>query len=318
MTARCSTAPRPRAAHTLGRQSRLGLRRTAPVSPTCRDRFAPRSQPPHAGRRGRSRRSSSSTPAVRPNSKPPARRTSPPTRSPSWPAHRAPNCPGCSPRSRCGAWRGPRTGYAAAAEALAPVCPAAKELADLLAVPDDEVFLVLHPRPRPGSALLRPRRRGRRPVPPAAGGRGRRRRAPGARDRRARFVAACRDADPVVPAGVPMVAEARFQFVRPSATAARRSVPAGFRGCDHWLWPNAPLAAVPRIDGERVVLLGEPAFRRRGRSTPVPGAAGRGATARGAQPVPVAERLGRLAGRPVPVRRRRPGGEGGVIRRAGA
>src|SRR5207237_729810 len=78
----------------------------------------------------------------------------------------------------------------------------------------------------------------------------------------ARFRDACRDADPVIPAGVPMVAEVRFQFLRPSAVRPDGSVPGGFRGSDHWLWGHQSLSSAPRIDGERVVLLCEPAFRR--------------------------------------------------------
>ena len=77
----------------------------------------------------------------------------------------------------------------------------------------------------------------------------------------ARFLAAAQDTDPITPAGVPMVAEARFQLFKSSAVRSDGSVPPGFRGCDHWLWGTAPLATVPRIDGERVVLLGAPAYR---------------------------------------------------------
>jgi hypothetical protein len=77
----------------------------------------------------------------------------------------------------------------------------------------------------------------------------------------ARLRAACRDVDPVVPAGVPMIAEARFQLFRPSGLQSDGTLPDGFRGSDHWLWNREPLAAVPRVDGERVVLLGEPAYR---------------------------------------------------------
>ena len=38
------------------------------------------------------------------------------------------------------------------------------------------------------------------------------------------------------------------------------TVPGGFRGCDYWLWGWEAFAAVPRVDGERVVVLGEPAY----------------------------------------------------------
>jgi hypothetical protein len=57
------------------------------------------------------------------------------------------------------------------------------------------------------------------------------------------------------------VAVGRFQLFRPEALGSDGSLPAGFRGAGHWLWPTQPLADVPRVEGERVVLLGEPAFR---------------------------------------------------------
>jgi hypothetical protein len=179
--------------------------------------------------------------------------------------------------------------------------PAAKPLADLLAVPDDETVLVLHPRLRTGlrlfvrgvadvaqfHVLMLDAAGGHLPGPPLP----------------SRFRAACADADPVIPAGVPMVVEARFQLFKPSAVQPDGSVPSGFRGCDHWLWPTYPLAAVPRIDGERVVLLGDPAFRQTWEVE-------RWFSAMPAEvrllevlgPFQVAERLGRLAGQPVAVR----------------
>lgn len=145
-------------------------------------------------------------------------------------------------------------GLKAAAKALAPACPTAKDLADLLAVPDDEVALVLHPEGRTGfrfavrgivdvgqfHILLADLMPGERFAE--------------------RFVSACRDVNPTVPAGVPMVAEARFQMYTPAALGPDGTLPTGFSGCEHWLWPAAPLASVPRVNGERVVLLGPPAF----------------------------------------------------------
>src|SRR5262245_17620323 len=107
-------------------------------------------------------------------------------------------------------------GLREAAAALAPQLSAAKDLADLLAVPDDETVLILDPATRIGFRLFV---RGIAdadqfqllfidavagdwlPSPPLP----------------ARFRAACADADPVIPAGVPMVIETRFQFLRPSA-----------------------------------------------------------------------------------------------------
>lgn len=183
------------------------------------------------------------------------------------------------------------------AAALAPELPAAKELADLLAVPDDEAVLVLAPATRTGHRLFV------RGVADAdqfqllfldALGESR---LPG------RLVAAYRDADPVTPAGVPMVAEARVQFLRPLALRTDGTVPAGFRGSDHWVWGHHALSCVPRIDDERVLLLTEPAFRRTWeveRRFPAMAAEVRLLQVLG--PFEVAARLGRIAGRPVPAR----------------
>ena len=197
-------------------------------------------------------------------------------------------------------------GLREAAAALAPHLPAAKDLAEVLAVPDDETVLVIEPAARAGWRVLvrgvadadqfqllltdagtGVPADGLLPGPPPP----------------ARLAAACRDADPLIPAGVPMVAEARFQFFRPSAVRPDGSLPGGFRGSDHWLWGHEPLAAVPRVDGERVVLLGEPAFRRTWeveRRFPAMPAELR--LLRVLSPFQVAERLSRLAGQPVPVR----------------
>jgi hypothetical protein len=197
-------------------------------------------------------------------------------------------------------------GLPEAAAALAPDCPAARDLADLLTVPDDEAVLVLHPALRAGfrlfvrgvadvaqfhllllGAVTGDPADGLLPGPPLP----------------SRFRAACRDVNPVLPAGVPMAAEVRFQLFRPSAIRSDGSVPGGFRGCDHWLWGHEPLAAVPRVDGERVVLLGDPAYpatwevERR-----FPAMAAEAELVQVLGPFQVAERLGRLAGTPVPVR----------------
>jgi hypothetical protein len=100
-----------------------------------------------------------------------------------------------------------------------------------------------------------------------------------------------------------MVAEVRFQFLRPSAVRPDGSVPGGFRGSDLWVWGHQPLASVPRVDGERMLILGVPAFRRTWeveRRFPAMPAAVR--LLQVLSPFQVAERLGRIAGRPVPVR----------------
>jgi hypothetical protein len=191
-------------------------------------------------------------------------------------------------------------GLSEAAAALAPLLPAAKDLADLLAVPDDEAVLVLDPVAQTGFRLFArgivdaaqfqlllldatAAYLGQRPP--------------------ARLVAAYRDADPVSPAGVPMVVEARFQLFKPSAVQLDGSVPAGFTGSDHWLWPQQPLASAPRIEGERVLLLGEPAFQTTWEvDRRFPGMAAELRLLDVLSPFQVAAHLGRLAGRPIPVR----------------
>jgi hypothetical protein len=145
-------------------------------------------------------------------------------------------------------------GLQATATALASACPEAQQLAELLAVPDDEVFVVLDPLARTGyrvvvqgvadvgqfSTLLADLLPGELVAE--------------------RFVRAYRDVNPVLPAGVPMVVAARFQLSFPAALRSDGTLPSGFAGCEHWLWPSMPLATIPRIKGERVVLLGKPAF----------------------------------------------------------
>ena len=176
--------------------------------------------------------------------------------------------------------------------------PSAKELAALLAVPDDETILVLHPAGRTG---VRVHVRGVVDVfqvhillADAAHG------AFGCPRPPSRFVAVCSAADPIIPAGVPMIAEVRFQMFKPSAIQPDGSVPPGFRGSDHWLWGKDPLAAIPRIDGERVVLLGEPAFRQTWEvERRFPGLAASVKVLQVLSAYAVAEQLGRLAGQPV-------------------
>jgi hypothetical protein len=154
-------------------------------------------------------------------------------------------------------------GLTEAAWTLAPVCPPARDLADLLTLPEDEVLLVLDPRRRAGFRLST---RGVADVgqfhvllsdavtgDPAAGF------LPGP-CMAARFVAACRDLHPATPGGVPLVFQACFQLVAPAALESDETLPEGFGGCEHWLWPAMPLSAVPRVDGERVLLIAPPAL----------------------------------------------------------
>lgn len=150
-------------------------------------------------------------------------------------------------------------GLRVAAEALAPVCAAAKDLADLLAVPDDELVTVLHPATRTGFRVLL------RGVADAGQlhvllADAIRESLPGVVPVPGRFVIAARDADPTGTAGVPMVMESRFQMYVARALRPDGTLPTGLGGSDHWLWPHTQLAAIPRSDGERVVLLGPPAL----------------------------------------------------------
>src|SRR5262245_56457327 len=160
------------------------------------------------------------------------------------------------------------------AQRLASRCLAAKELADLLAVPDDEVFLALLPTERTGVRL---HVRGAADV--------------------AQFHCL------LVPAltGARATADASFQLFLPAALREDASLPFGFAGCEHWLWPNQPLAAVPRISGERVVLVG-PAFVRPSLDVDprFPKLVAEGEIAQTLHAVQVAECLSRLIGRPVP------------------
>jgi hypothetical protein len=154
-------------------------------------------------------------------------------------------------------------GLQESAASMAPKCPAARDLAELLAMPEDEVVLVLYPARRAGfrvavrgiadlgqfHILLADAVTG----DPASG-------LVAGAPMPARLVAACRGAACEPPAGVPMIAEARFQLYLPGALRTDGSLPGGFAGCEHWLWPASPLAGLPRVDRERVVLIGPRAF----------------------------------------------------------
>ena len=194
-------------------------------------------------------------------------------------------------------------GLADAARRLAPVIPAANDLADLLAVPDDEAVVVLDPAARAGYRLAVTgvadvaqfhlllldalAAEGVIDPPPAA-----------------RLVAAARDAGVVTPAGVPMTAVERYQFLRSAALRPDGTLPAGFGGAAHWLWRHEPLAAVPLVDGERVILVGEPAYRRTWEVTRrFPLLPAGVELDRVLGPFQVADRLARLTGARVPVRR---------------
>ena len=115
-----------------------------------------------------------------------------------------------------------------AALALASQCPAARELADLLAVPDDEVFLALAPAERTGTRL---------------------------------HVRGAADVAQLYRLLAPALPSGPIQLFAPLALQSDGTLPVGFAGCEHWLWPTQPLATVPRINGERVVLVGPAVVR---------------------------------------------------------
>jgi hypothetical protein len=148
------------------------------------------------------------------------------------------------------------------AEALAPNVPACRQLAGMLAIADDWTGIVLHPAARAG---FRVRLRGVADlfqfhvlladtiIGPVRG------LLPGPRlDER--VVEAYRGAD-VDPAAD--VATARFQMYRPSALRSDGTLPTGFQGVDDWLWGHESPADIPAVNGERVLLLGEPPYPRR-------------------------------------------------------
>jgi hypothetical protein len=152
-------------------------------------------------------------------------------------------------------------GLAEAAADLAADHPKARQIAEALTVPDDEVVRVIHPAARAGFRVLV---RGVADVAQfhvlladAVTGDPGRGLLPGARpDPRA--VAAYRD-EPAD--GSEPVATARFQLFRPEALLPDGTLPPGFVGSDDWLWGPEPLTALPRVDGERTVLLAEPTVR---------------------------------------------------------
>lgn len=138
-------------------------------------------------------------------------------------------------------------GLPALSKAVGKHLPASAEVAELLAVPDEEVLLVVDVDRRTAARVLLtgvadvcqltvhladllPGRR--RPDP--------------------RVLAAYRHADTDPRAAV---VEAPFQLLRPDALQPDGTVPDGFGASDFWLWGPEPTADLPRENGERVVLL---------------------------------------------------------------
>lgn len=147
-------------------------------------------------------------------------------------------------------------GLKAGAEALANLMNDCRDCVDLLAMPEDEPILVLHPAARVGARV---RTRGIANIhefhvllADAVG-----MTFPGSRPTAA-SVSAYRGL--TIAMGDPAIASARFQLFRPSALQADGTLPQGFTGTDDWLWGPEPLAAIPRVAGERVLLLDQPVF----------------------------------------------------------
>jgi len=183
--------------------------------------------------------------------------------------------------------------------------PAFRMLADLIAVPDDETILVLQPGSRRGFRLhirgIVDAHQFQVLMLEALADELGIMRLPG------RFAAFCRDAHPLIAAGVPMVAELPFQMLQPGALRSDATILEGFAACDHWLWGWQPLSVLPRVDGERVVVLGQPAYRQTWEvERRFPAMAAEATLLDVLSPFQTADRLGRLIGRPIPVRPEEP------------
>jgi hypothetical protein len=156
----------------------------------------------------------------------------------------------------------------AALDSLAPDHAGVKSLARVLAVADDLIVTAVHPVARSGvrvrltgiadvaqfhvlladavSPRLMP---GVRPDP--------------------RAVDASRDT-PVDPDAATVAAT--FQLYKPSALSADGALPPPFHGTSEWLWGHESPRDIPAVAGERLVLVGDPAYPRRwpaGRSVPL-------------------------------------------------
>lgn len=142
----------------------------------------------------------------------------------------------------------------AGADAIAKFLPDCRDLADLLAMPEDETVLAIDPAAMAG---VRVRVRGIATIhefhallADAAGTT-----FLGPRPSPA-VIAAYRGTSPNQTE--PPVATARFQFFHPRALRPDGTLPPGFTGSGDWLWGPEPLGVIPFVDGERTVLLGEP------------------------------------------------------------
>jgi len=136
-----------------------------------------------------------------------------------------------------------------AAKRMSAELASAAQLAELLRMPEGEAIRVIHPAAGAGyrilthgvatvqqfHTLLADRIPGERPSPDA--------------------VSAAGEVDPLAEE---VIAEARFQFLRPSALQTDGTIPEGFRSSDHWFWGSESLAEFPLENGERIVLIDEP------------------------------------------------------------
>jgi len=188
-------------------------------------------------------------------------------------------------------------GLASAARSMALHCPAARELTDLLAVPDDEVFLVLTPASRTGLRLhlrgaadvtqLRRLLADPSPTPPPRG---------------ERLQTPTLSPPSFSGKGVGGLGSSpSLQLFAPAALQADGTLPLGFAGCEHWLWPTQPLSAVPRIDGERVVLVGPAVVQASDAEPRFLALAVEAEVIQTLNPFQTTELLSRLCGRLVPV-----------------
>lgn len=111
--------------------------------------------------------------------------------------------------------------------AAAQSVPQAAALAGILALPEEEVWLVIHPAERTGVRVV----------------------LEGAADLE-QFQSLLAERG--------LWAGRRFQCYRPEALRPDGTLPVGLAGSSHWYWGREPLGDVHRVGGERVLLLGDP------------------------------------------------------------
>lgn len=156
-------------------------------------------------------------------------------------------------------------GLYAAAQELASIHPAARDLSDLLRVLDDEVLCVVEPATRAG------------------------------------FTMEVRGVEVIDQLHDLLDGHTCYQVLALSGLRQDGSLPTGAGSSAHWLFNDQPAAMLPRIDGERVVLLGEPLplFRRTDERR-FPGLSVEARRLRTLTLPEVLERLSKWAGAPLP------------------